>query len=511
MRRHGVALLLVAFFLLALSLRLWGIGFGLPNLYHPDEDAVVMPAINIVKTGNLEPIRLEYGSLHIYLLALVSAAVFLLSARAGYISDPTTLSLFERGAYPRVYMHPEYFLAARVVSAVLGALVVLWIFMLARRLASERIAVIAAALGAVLPALVVDAHFATTDTPLMFWATLALYLLLRAYDNWFEDSLWAYAGAGFVCGLATATKYNGVVLAVPLLLVPLLRVRSLDEMVRMRVLAGPLAMAAGFVSAVPYALLNLPNFLNWFAYSLRLYNAPREVAMSAWQWHLAYHLSSSHAVVFFLGLAGLLFSFFFWGRRAILPSSFAIVLWIAILSQTNYQARMWLPAAPLFLIYAAFMLDLLAGAVARRWLPRHTRTFACAPLLLPLLLLPASANHARAFTEDDVRTRAQRWIEANIPTGTAIAMDYYGPNLSPDRWPVTKLFHLAHEELPWYEERGIKFLVVSEAVYNEGNVPPTLAEQYQVLLQQSCLRQTLSGPFLSNPDFQIWVYEAPPC
>ena len=37
----------LAIFVLALALRLWGIGFGLPELFHPDEPAYVLQALAV--------------------------------------------------------------------------------------------------------------------------------------------------------------------------------------------------------------------------------------------------------------------------------------------------------------------------------------------------------------------------------------------------------------------------------------------------------------------------------
>ena len=57
-KEHHIIILLAVLMVLALGLRVWGIRFGLPNLEHPDEDAVLMPALQIIKTGNLEPERM---------------------------------------------------------------------------------------------------------------------------------------------------------------------------------------------------------------------------------------------------------------------------------------------------------------------------------------------------------------------------------------------------------------------------------------------------------------------
>jgi len=47
--------LLIGVTLLAISLRIWGINFGLPYLYHPDEPVAVRIAQRMFETGDLNP------------------------------------------------------------------------------------------------------------------------------------------------------------------------------------------------------------------------------------------------------------------------------------------------------------------------------------------------------------------------------------------------------------------------------------------------------------------------
>ena len=512
LHERRTAVWLTFLLLAAFGLRVRGIGFGLPNLYHPDEDVVVMPAISILKTGDLEPTRMEYGTLHIYLLTAVSAVVFALSARDGQIQDTSQLPIFERGTYPAIYPFPEYFVAARMVTAVMGVGIVLLTYMLARRLGNQRQGLIAATIVAILPAMVANSHYATTDTPVTFWILLGLYLLVRVYAHWPTDTLWAYAGAGFVCGLATATKYNAVVMAVPLLLTPLLRVRTPDEWLRFRVLIGPLTMVAGFLLGTPYALLNMPRFLHWFGYSLRLYNAPRDLPIPVWQWHLNYHLTSPHVLVFILGLVGVLFSFRRWGKRSLIINSFVIVLWAAVFSQTNAQARMWLPTVPVFSIWATIVLDTVIQQLEnRRPSIRARRLIVYLPLIILAPLLVTSAQYGTRFQGDDVRTVAQQWIETNIPEGTAVAVDYMPPNLNPNTWEVTRLFYLFDQEPEWFADKGIEYLVMNEALNDFDKLEPQAQERYHRLMASVCLVQTIHGPMLSAAEFDMKIYRWGTC
>jgi hypothetical protein len=487
-----------------------------------------MPALTILKTGDLEPVRLEYGSLQIYLLTGVLAAVYLHLARQGLIEDPAQLPIFERGSYPMVYAWPQFYLAARMVSLLAGLGVVIMAYMLARRLGNQRQALFTAAVTAVTPMLVDNAHYATPDSLLALMVTLALYLLVRAYDQWPSDTLWAYGGAAFVCGLATSTKYNGAVLLVPLLLVPLLRVHHLDGWLRARVLAGPLAFLLGFFAATPYAWLNIPLFLQWAGYALRLYNAPGQAtAIPSWQWHLTYLATSREAPIFILGALGFCLSWRTWRNRSILINGFALIYILAIIAQTNRQARMWLPLAPIVAAWAGLFLDWLAVRLRHRWakgliprpqapghdwrsiLPVKAMAFLPSLLLIPPLFF--SARLANSLATPDVRTATAQWIETHIPPGTPVAFDYFPPNVDPATWPVSRTFRLSDHELAWYQEQDVQYLVFSQGLYDPGRLSPADLSRYEQLLAQLCPVATIQGPFLSNPGFTMRVYKAPPC
>lgn len=513
---HKFSIALALILLLAFGLRIWGIGFGLPNLYHPDEDAVVMPAINIIKTGNLEPTRMEYGSLHIYLLTAVSALTFVRMARnGGYLESPADLPIYERGTYPAVYPYAEYFLASRLVSVLLGVGIVLLLYMLVTRLTNKRQGLLAALLAAILPALVTHSHFATTDTALTFWSLLGLYLIIRVFDNWEDDSLWSYVGAGFVCGLAASTKYNGIVLIVPLVLVPLLKAKSLDELLNIRTFSGLFSMGLGFLAGTPYAIVNLPKLLYWVSYSLRLYNSPgQNLVGTSWQWHLNYHLNSSNTMVLVFGVVGFFFSWRYWGWcRALIINSFTLIFWLAIVSQTHREVRMWLPTAPIFIAWAVLLIDLLSGFLREIEWPTWTKravSFVGIGMIL-LFLGNRSIAISSGFASEDVRSQTQQWIEANIPTETAIAVEYFSPNLDITLWPVTKVFSLHQNPPEWYQEQGVEYFVFSEAGNDPSKMPEGDWARRQEFIANYCLVESFSGPFLSAEIMSMWVYRSGDC
>jgi asparagine N-glycosylation enzyme membrane subunit Stt3 len=511
---HQPELILVFILLVAAGVRLWSIRFALPQVYHPDEDLLVMPAMNILKTGDFNPTGLEYGSLFIYLLSFIHILVYLWSVRNGYLNSVDQLQIMGRNDYPAVFPHPEYVLAGRLLSVLFGVAVVILVYMLATRLGNHRQGLLAAAIAAVTPDLVVHSHYATTDMALVTMCTLALYLLVRAYDNWDSDNAWAYLGAGFVCGLAASTKYIGAVLIVPLLLTPLLKARRLDDLLSLRVIGGPLAMGAGFLAGTPYALLDLTKFTHFLGYNLRVYNRPGYIAQgTTWLWQLNYLFTDRNAALAFPAVAGLFFSFRHWGLRGWIVNSFAFTILLYAFSTSVRETRTWLPVAPIAAIWAALALDLLWQWIRRR-LPGPAERTAAFSLIVILILLPLAVRTVEAnrnLAGPDVRSLVAAWIEANTTPGAVVAVDRFPPNLDPGERPVERIFGHYLENLDWYEGRNAGYLIASDVIHNNDRLSAEDMARFEALTGRLCLVQAITGPFLAANDRTYWIYQFPPC
>ncbi len=517
LRTHRHAIILGLILLVAAVLRLSAIDFALPYVYHPDEDVLVLPAMNIIKTGDLNPLRMDYGSFFIYLMAFTHVLVFLQSARTGWIGSLDELIIPERGWYPGIYPHPEYVLAGRFLSVAFGLLLVVLVYLLATRMGNgnRRMGLLAAAVAAVLPDFVVHSHYATTDMALTTLCALALYLLVRAYDNWDSDTPWAYIGAGFVCGLATSTKYPGALLALPLLLVPFLRVRRLDDLLSFRVIGGPLAMAAGFLAATPYALLDLPKFIHFTAANLRIYNQPGYVRMgSTWRWQLDYLFTDRNAALAIAGTIGLPIALFRWGRRGWIINSFALAVLFTAFSTTVRESRTWMPLAPVACVWVALTLETALGWFRRRMPGRAADQALAYGLLAFLVLAPLAGRSAEAIRNlrgPDVRTVLKEWIEANIPPGSVIAYDRFPPYVDPAVWPPLLNFGHYNQDLDTYREQGVRYVIGSDIIQSANRLSAEDMAHFTAMTEQLCLIKTFTGPILAASDLTYWVYEMPPC
>jgi 4-amino-4-deoxy-L-arabinose transferase-like glycosyltransferase len=193
----------------ALYLRWENVNFGLPALYHPDEDNKVRVVTRFYQQGTADPDYFKHPAFLLYSLAGVGWVVHLFSESA---MEPPTI-----------------YVVGRAWVGLLGGLTVLLTFFLTREAAAgwlgsrdksdappERSGVgwranlsglIAAGLLAVTPLHVIISHYIKEDVPLAFWSTLALIFYLRiARAGRRRD----YVLGALFTGMALATKYSGV-------------------------------------------------------------------------------------------------------------------------------------------------------------------------------------------------------------------------------------------------------------------------------------------------------------
>lgn len=255
---------------IALALRFAGINHGFPFIFHPDEPTVIRSALELRFYPN--PGHFDWPHLYIYInYFFYMGFAFLrnLVAAAGFKSTVSAILpiLWDDSLI--------YYLLTRMLSAFLGALTVLPIYLAARDTFGKRVGIIAALSFAVIPYHVWTSHLALIDVPMLFFAAWGVFYALAVLRR---NSVNDYAGAGFYIGLAASTKYNGglTILAVPF--AHLIRViknnppqgRTGEKIFDFRSISN-LAVAVftsmvGFLIGTPYALLDYDTFIRRDSY-----------------------------------------------------------------------------------------------------------------------------------------------------------------------------------------------------------------------------------------------------
>ena len=206
MMRRILRKLLPAIILVALAVRVWGLGFGLPYAYsRVDETAIAGPAVKFL-SGDLRPSDFLYPTGLVYVVTLVYTGWYAINRPFGAY---TSLAAFADSRYQSV---APFFYLSRGLSAVMGTLTVWWVFAICRRVFDDTVGIVAALFMALAFLHVRDSHFGTLDVSMTALVVLSVLAILRWQQ---APTRWRAAVAGLVAGFATSTKYNALGVWVP--------------------------------------------------------------------------------------------------------------------------------------------------------------------------------------------------------------------------------------------------------------------------------------------------------
>ncbi len=430
-KRVGLTFSLTGILILALGLRLWGIGFGLPYKYHIDEPPYVVAALKIA-SGDL---HIEYPfnspNLFQFILAVEYAVLYVVGRLAGFFHSPGDVANLYQ-ADPSVF-----YLLARGTSAVLGTATAELTYILGKVVYGRRTGLLAALMLALSFVHVRDSHYAVTDT-LVTLLVLACVLCGVLYLK--GGRRWHLVLAGLGGGAAVGFKYlPALVLVVPILAILFrLQAKACNKPWQTAIKQFSLLVitaVAGFLLAFP-ALLISPDLFRLHL-SLALGQATNPLGSflvdtaPAWLYYLRTFTWGLGWPLLVAALGGLLLALVRHYPEDLLLLAGIGGLYVSISLVSTYFARYALPLVPLLVLLTA---GFLAGAteVVRGRLPMRANQVAVVLLMLLVLAYPAlaSVRHDYLLTCVDTRTLAKEWIEASIPSGTRIVAQWFGPPLS---------------------------------------------------------------------------------
>ena len=441
-RRDKLALaLLLLVVALGMGLRFQALTWSLPNAqhplatYHPDERLNLGAAMQAdIAHGQFDIKFYNYGAFYFYLVDLAH----IVGKGYGFIPTPqdTTASPTPTPGQQAAIL-AKYFLAGRLVSALLGTLTLPVLYALGRRMFGRKAGLIAALLYGVAPLAVLHAHFLTVDVTATFFVTLALLWSARLLTS----QTWSdYALAAVWTGLAAATKYNaGLVLIAPIVAHFLNKHPDACKKHRGAQFVALIALTLlTFLIACPGPWLNFDVFWNGsypgsglhyelFEHSRIGHGYLFTDTGNGWWYHLTVSLPFGLGPALLLtGLLGLFTSLRKPDRSDwLLLAFFLLYFGISGLSNVRF-ARYMLPLFPVFCLWAArFLLTLRLPVI----------DIGGGLLVVPPLTLYASCYLLLCMTTQDPRDAAADFLERTAPQGASVAFAtvpwFYSPPLSP--------------------------------------------------------------------------------
>lgn len=399
---------LSAIFLLALWLRIDGLDWGLPFRLHPDEWKYVSAGAN-VHAGQWNPkyfrnppgfsyMNAAWYPIWLRMAPPVEIPEWYNAQKMDAPSLNPTQALIER-PYQLTY-------GARALAALLGALTVLLVYGLGRELGCKRLALLAALFFAVSFVGVRESHFAVNDSAACFWATLSLYVGMRAVRM---ESKYTLYIAAVLAGVAVAMKYNMFPAVIALAVMGEVNARSKGKCqpvpnVFNDVAACLLLAGFGFLLICPFPILDPQTF---FAELEKLSAAAakpwpgQDRSWSGWQLVKAVVLSEGVLTSLFA-----LYGAFVWMReRKWTAFLFFVGYFLLAALHPLFFVRFTLPVLPWIALFAA------CGAVmfAER-LPKKTIALC---IIASVCIVQPLAKDLRSnwlFHQTDTRVLCLEWL-----------------------------------------------------------------------------------------------------
>lgn len=416
MRSHSsqFSIVLPLFFIaLGFYLRVSGISFGLPFLYHADEPIVVNHAL-AYGAGDLNPHFFKIPPLASYILFFAYGVLFLIGK---------VFHLWQSAAdfETLFYRNPSlFYITGRLILGVIPgtlSLIILWNML--RNHFNLLVANIALMLFSVNFLHVRDSHYIYADIPLLLIMLLGFQAIFYVVDQPLSTS--RHLRVGFFVGAAAAAKYNGVFLLLSYL-------AAISSGVSIAFL-----FAAGFVSALTFFVFNPFAFLSLTEFLTELKTQSHSHTFTGWIHHLSYSLfegiGMSAVYLSLLSATPIVKTAFtdVQRKKLLSVSVFLIGYYLVIVFRGQPYDRYALPLiTPLILLTSA---TLYAFWQNPKW---------GKPVAIVFLLMVFVPNTIKSFSvvqlmkTEDIRTSAKKWIEANIPPDSRIALgwDFYMPRLS---------------------------------------------------------------------------------
>jgi hypothetical protein len=431
---------------LGLTLRIWGLGWGLPDLHHPDEIWILNRALAFAR-GDLNPHNFLYPTLYFYALFAWEGLFFVVGRLAGWYGS---VAAFERS----FFVDPSHIvLAGRAMTALFGVLTLPAVYQFGARLYDRTTGLVAALLLAVAPFAVRDAHYIKHDVPVTLFIVLTQAAVARLVVD--EDAAahrrhWLIAGA--MAGLALSTQYYAFPVILPIIIaaaVDASRTGAWRAAFGRLLWAGAASIVA-FVATSPYFLRELGTVVRDMV-AVRQIDMDRAVAQAgAFSSLGAYlHMIATDAIGWstaLLAVAGGLLAFTGEGRRAWLLLSFPFAF-LAFLAITVPMSRYLNPLLPSLALAAAVALKRRRTSSDKN----HERIpgvfFVAVVVAIAVPGLLGSLRADEFYRQADTRTLAREFIARTAPAGATILVQPHGVQLRQSREALVEALrmHLGSE------------------------------------------------------------------
>jgi 4-amino-4-deoxy-L-arabinose transferase-like glycosyltransferase len=417
----------------AIILRIWGIGFGLPNIYSTDEWFEVKRALKL-GVGSYEFDRAGKG-FFFYILFIEYAIYFVITKTLGNVRSGYDFLLL-------LFNDPTIFwLIGRATNAVIGSLNCYILYLLGKKLHSENVGLLAALVMAAHILHVNTSHYIDVDIPLVFLITICL-LIMYSSSGTLRYGFPHYSILGAVCALAVTAKITGGVILFSVLAFHYgnikleNRISTKSFFIDKRLVLFWLVFTVVLFLVEPGYLLRIKNIAVWVLSFFRLVNPDQGSSLkwpiyprTPWAYYLSTLFPFKYWAISAAALIGLVLSLRI-PRREILLAFLIPYLFFLFSSQSKELVfgRYLMPVLPILCIYSGLALERLLE-ISQTRLKYGLLVFIIALGFTVYPLIDDSVALDLGLSKPDTRTVAKIWVQDNIPVKSKIYIE--GTGLTP--------------------------------------------------------------------------------
>jgi 4-amino-4-deoxy-L-arabinose transferase-like glycosyltransferase len=506
--RYGV--LFATVLIIALLLRVWGINYDLPYIYHPDEPFSMGIIQNIFKTSNFNPHFFNYPSLFFYINVLAYIPYYLLGKILGiFTTRNDILAPISIVMGVTKSQMPSTVLLGRTITLIFGLGTVGITYLIGKQLTGKRTVGLFASL--LLAVALPDVNLSRFITPDTFATFFIIASFLGSVLIYHQGKTRYYIFAGICAGFAASTKYNGGLIVLPMILAHFLHYRK-HAFANRNIYIGLAISGFAFLAGTPFAAIDFPSFWAGIRYdSLHYSTGHPGMEGDTLKYYLNY-MWTTGGIIYALSILGIIRGIYTRSKEIILLSIYPIVYFLFINRYLVRNDRTFLPLTPFLFLLAVFFLDFLIGFFSRlpsgSW--RKVSRFGFAALLLLTYTWPLSvtAKNTLRLTSVDSRTTSRLWIADNLPSGTRIAVESYSPFVDPERFSVQGFIRIIDHDPDWYSENGFDYLVFSAGMYGRFYDQPELYRSEVSQYNAFFISLKLVKMF-NDGNFEIRIYQVP--
>jgi len=417
----------------ALALRLWGITYGFPLFLVNDEPALVLGALKMLELKTLIPAWHEEEFRTVLSYPPFASYFYLITLSPLLAAHYLWSGALPLDEYRDVFtLDPSFlWIAARVVNALLGVVLIALVYRIAKRVtASERAALLAAIFLSLSFYHLQLSHVVRHWMPAALLVYAAWFFALKIRDSW---SIWPYLSAGFLAGLGMGVNTSAAIALVPAALEHVFRpdIPRRERILSLRIFAmvgASLAVAAFATVLYPYGFTRAEGAGGVGADLAMRFSRLLEVSFGEWFSFLINYgrlFLMAEPTLAAAAILGAIALFRNRQNRRFIFITFAFCFSYLTLLYLFFNA---IPRALIFLlpalaVFAGYGVDRLLLWLQNRF-AASAWPFALCALLFFAYPLATGLRYDYLASQPDTRLVAAEWVKENIPSGSKILGDF---------------------------------------------------------------------------------------